>query len=95
MIGAIGGEVDPNSVPLARRGATAVTNAMTFFARMAPLFVGKEVVATMVAVMSLRWRHAIASSGGLGESGRWEEEEDAVMRRWRCCHAVGGWRTTQ
>jgi len=46
-------------------------------------------VATMVEAMSLRWRHARAGSARLGESGR-GEEEDAAMRRWRCCHVVGG-----
>ena len=62
-----------------------------------PLFVGKEEeVATMVAAMSLRWRHARAASGRLGESGRGEEEDTAMtMRQWQCCHAVGGRRMTR
>ena len=50
------------------------------------MFVGEEeVVAKMVAAISLRWQDAKAGSGRLGESGR-GEEEDAAMRRWRCCH---------
>jgi len=57
------------------------------------LFFGEEeVVASMVAAMSLRWLHARAGSGWFGESGR-GEEEDAAMRQWRCCHVVGGRQT--
>ena len=60
-----------------------------------PSFVGEDkVVATLVAAMSSRWRHARAGSGWNGESGR-GEGEDAATRRWRCCRAVGGQRMTR
>ncbi len=73
---------DPNNVPHTRRGATAVANAVAFFARMDALFVDEEeVVATMVAAMSSRWRHVRACSGRLGESGRGEEEDTVMTMR--------------
>jgi len=62
-----------------------------------PLFVGEEeVVVKMVAVISSRWRHARAGSERLRESGSGEEKDAAMTtRHWRCCHVVGGRRTTQ
>jgi hypothetical protein len=86
---------NPNNVPHARRGTTAVVNTVAFFARMGAFACwqgegcghngGGNVLALAAARAGSRWLKA----------SRRGEEADAVTRRWECCRVVGGRRMTQ